>query len=82
MSGVVLSHGEGEDEVLEVICVSSGTKCINGEQLSLNGCVINDSHAEIVSRRCVNYYLYTQLENHREDPEKSILEPAGDGKFR
>ena len=34
----------------EVICVSSGTKCINGEQLSLEGCVINDSHAEIVAR--------------------------------
>lgn len=41
--------------------MSSGTKCINGEQLSLEGCVINDSHAEIVTRRCLVLYLYQQL---------------------
>ena len=89
MSGIVLARenssnedGEEAEDFFEVVCVSSGTKCINGEQLSLEGCVINDSHAEIVSRRCIIYYLYTQLENHQSDPEKSILEPAGDGKFR
>ena len=84
MSGIVLSREvEDEDEEsFEVICVSSGTKCINGEQLSLEGCVINDSHAEIVSRRCIIYYLYSQLENYATDPEKAILEMAEDGKFR
>ena len=39
-----------DDANVDVICVSSGTKCINGEQLSLEGCVVNDSHAEIVTR--------------------------------
>ncbi len=50
----------GEDN-FEVVCVSSGTKCINGEKLSLEGCVINDCHAEIVARRCLVLYLYNQL---------------------
>ena len=65
----------------EVICVSSGTKCINGEQLSLEGCVINDSHAEIVSRRCLVVYFYCQLEMMatEEGRENSIFEPAVEG---
>ena len=88
MSGIVLTRmvvdeEDVKEETFEVICVSSGTKCINGEQLSLEGCVINDSHAEIVSRRCIIYYLYSQLENYdAADPEKSILEIADDGKFK
>ena len=59
MAGVVLSKDQDIQGTGEVICVASGTKCINGEQLSLQGCVINDSHAEIVARRCVR-----KLEGH------------------
>jgi len=47
----------------EVICVSSGTKCINGEQLSLEGCVINDSHAEIVTRLHTPFHSWSQFLN-------------------
>ena len=83
MTRMVVDEEDVKEETFEVICVSSGTKCINGEQLSLEGCVINDSHAEIVSRRCIIYYLYSQLENYdAADPEKSILEIADDGKFK
>ena len=83
MTRMVVDEEDVKEETFEVICVSSGTKCINGEQLSLEGCVINDSHAEIVSRRCFIYYLYSQLENYdAADPEKSILEIADDGKFK
>ena len=83
MSGVVMSRIDEDDvESYEVICVSSGTKCINGEQLSLEGCVINDSHAEIVARRGVMLFCYKQLELFLEDPEKSIFEPIEDGTFK
>ena len=30
-----------------VICLSSGTKCINGESMSLDGLSLNDCHAEV-----------------------------------
>jgi len=86
MSGVVMSRGGGrvvDADNSEVVCVSSGTKCINGEQLSLEGCVINDSHAEIVARRCLVVYLYSQLELHMsddvEEKDKSIFEASEDG---
>lgn len=42
----------------------SGTKCISGERLSVSGGSINDCHAEIVTRRCLIDFLYTQLELH------------------
>ena len=49
-----------------VLSVSTGTKCINGEHLSMNGTRLNDCHAEIVSRRCTMYYLFHQLDLYAE----------------
>ena len=51
-------------------------------QLSLEGCVINDSHAEIVTRRCMVVYLYSQLElltvDDESEREKSIFQKCAD----
>jgi len=46
----------------QVICVSTGTKCINGEYMSDRGLALNDCHAEIVARRSLIRFLYSQLE--------------------
>lgn len=46
----------------KVISVSTGTKCINGEYMSDRGLALNDCHAEIIARRSLLRFLYTQLE--------------------
>jgi double stranded RNA-specific editase B len=46
----------------KIICITSGTKCINGEYMSLNGSTINDSHAEVLACRLLKKYLYETLE--------------------
>ncbi|KAM6958444.1 double-stranded RNA-specific editase 1-like [Tautogolabrus adspersus] len=76
LAGVVMTTGTDVKEA-EVICVSTGTKCINGEYMSDRGFALNDCHAEIVARRSLIRFLYSQLEhflsNHDEEHEKSIF---------
>lgn len=88
LAGIVMSKGEAMDD-LTVISVSTGTKCINGEHMSVNGNSLNDCHAEIISRRCLVDYLYSQLEAISSlggsVPEESILvanSPGGGYKLK
>ncbi|XP_038058159.1 double-stranded RNA-specific editase 1-like [Patiria miniata] len=79
-AGFVMTRGEGIEDA-QVISITSGTKCINGEYMSDQGLAINDSHAEIVSRRCLVRYLYSQLELISQNKgESSIFVPSPSGK--
>ncbi|KTF90789.1 hypothetical protein cypCar_00035384 [Cyprinus carpio] len=61
----------------QVVALSTGTKCINGEYISDQGLAVNDCHAEITTRRALLRFLYSQLELHlskrKEDWEQSIF---------
>uniref|UniRef100_A0A8C9RFQ3 Adenosine deaminase RNA specific B1 n=1 Tax=Scleropages formosus TaxID=113540 RepID=A0A8C9RFQ3_SCLFO len=76
LAGVVMTTGTDVKEA-QVICVSTGTKCINGEYMSDRGLALNDCHAEIIARRSLIRYLYSQLEyylsNNKEEQQKSIF---------
>lgn len=61
LAGIVMTN-ENDLEDMKVISVATGTKCINGEHLSLQGQCINDCHAEIMARRCLLHFLFGQLE--------------------
>uniref|UniRef100_A0AAR2KHD1 Adenosine deaminase RNA specific B1a n=1 Tax=Pygocentrus nattereri TaxID=42514 RepID=A0AAR2KHD1_PYGNA len=83
LAGVVMTTGTDVKDA-QVICISTGTKCINGEYMSDRGLALNDCHAEIIARRSLIRYLYSQLEyflsSNPEDHARSIFrlcEPCG-----
>lgn len=85
LAGVVMTAGSDVKDA-QVICVSTGTKCINGEYMSDRGLALNDCHAEIVARRSLVRFIYTQLEhylsNKTEDHKKSIFVEQEGGGFQ
>ncbi|KAJ7322186.1 hypothetical protein JRQ81_018473, partial [Phrynocephalus forsythii] len=85
LAGIVMTRGLDLWQA-QVIVLTSGTKCINGEYLNDRGLVVNDCHAEIVARRALIHFLYSQLELHlskrREDGERSIFVRLKEGGYR
>ncbi|XP_024109467.2 double-stranded RNA-specific editase B2 [Pongo abelii] len=85
LAGIVMTKGLDARQA-QVVALSSGTKCISGEHLSDQGLVVNDCHAEVVARRALLHFLYTQLELHlskrREDSERSIFVRLKEGGYR
>jgi hypothetical protein len=63
LAGIVMTTGPQMEDA-KVISVATGTKCINGEHMSVRGASLNDTHAEIIARRCLCDFIYSQLEMH------------------
>ncbi|KAJ9599945.1 hypothetical protein L9F63_009773, partial [Diploptera punctata] len=74
LAGMVMTTGPQMEDA-KVISVATGTKCINGEHMSVRGASLNDTHAEIIARRCLCDFIYSQLEMHLnpETAEQSIF---------
>ncbi|XP_029462016.1 double-stranded RNA-specific editase 1 isoform X2 [Rhinatrema bivittatum] len=84
LAGIVMTTGIDVKDA-QVICVSTGTKCINGEYMSDRGLALNDCHAEIIARRSLLRFLYAQLElflSTKEDQQKSIFIKMERGGFK
>ncbi|CAI9588558.1 unnamed protein product [Staurois parvus] len=86
LAGVVMTTGTDVKDAQVISVSTEGTKCINGEYMSDRGLALNDCHAEIIARRSLLRFLYTQLEfflsSTREDHPKSIFMKSERGGFR
>eukprot|EP00116_Pleurobrachia_bachei_P000714 sb/3460976/ len=83
-TAVLYSSGVDEEGLftadgdMEVIALTTGTKVLGGEYLSVDGTAVNDSHAEIQIRRCLIRFLYAQIKAVTEN-RSSVLEVGEDG---
>jgi len=68
-------------EECHVISLASGTKCVNGVQISLQGHTVNDCHAEVLARRGFVRYLYEQLTLVIQGHQSLILQATVNGGF-
>lgn len=56
---------------LEVVSIATGTKCLGHEVVKNDrmGCLISDSHAEVLARRCFKRYLFKSLISLMTNPQ-------------
>ncbi|KAK3103361.1 hypothetical protein FSP39_018710 [Pinctada imbricata] len=65
-----------------VIAIGTGNRCITGTELSLEGNTVNDSHAEIITRRGFIRFLYKQLLSYEPSKSQQMFVPSSSGKLR
>lgn len=60
LAGVVQSDGPNLSNA-KVVVLSTGTKHIDADALYDQDANLPDTHAEVVARRCLQFYFYAQL---------------------
>ncbi|KAI9207050.1 adenosine deaminase/editase [Polychytrium aggregatum] len=65
----------------ECVAVGTGLKCLGNSELSPDGDVLFDSHAEVVCRRHFLTYLYNEM-NLCLDSSSSVLRQSTPGRFK
>ena len=59
LPGLVATIGPSREPV--VLCLTTGTKCVSGQCLSMSGNSVFDCHGEILARRCFKFICYAEL---------------------
>lgn len=84
LAGILIRSSENVDvsgaDDLQVLVVTSGTKCIEGDGLCNTGTVLNDCHAEVLARRAFKRFLLEQVKRYY-NSETSILTKSSKAPF-
>lgn len=71
LAGIYATTEEGT----EVLCLSTGVKCVPDIKLQkVNGMVLHDSHAEILTLRSFNYLMLDLIEKAQNGESNTIIE--------
>ena len=52
---------DDQNKSMQVVSIGSGTQCVKGHNVSSEGLVVNDSHAEVVARRSLMRFFYREM---------------------
>ncbi|CAH2101480.1 unnamed protein product [Euphydryas editha] len=77
LAGIVMTI-DYKIEGAKVIAVTTGTKCVSGEHMSVRGRAVNDCHAEVAARRCLQRHLYAQLLMYANAADPTVPIPESD----
>ncbi|KAM4729122.1 double-stranded RNA-specific editase B2-like [Anableps anableps] len=78
LAGIVMTRGF-DLRSAQVVSLATGTKCLDSDRLNEDGWTLRDCHAEVLSRRALVHFFYTQLElllcKRAEGEDQSIFVP-------
>ncbi|XP_065338131.1 tRNA-specific adenosine deaminase 1-like isoform X1 [Cloeon dipterum] len=77
MSSIVLETGNKD---LKVVSLGTGSKCLGKNELSKDGGLVADSHAEVLARRALLLYLYGQIHLLQNQLESDVFSKVENGK--
>ncbi|XP_072941187.1 double-stranded RNA-specific editase Adar isoform X2 [Epargyreus clarus] len=77
LAGIVIVTNNQTNNA-KVIAVTTGTKCVSGEHMSVRGRALNDCHAEVAARRCLQRHLYAELYKYANSPNPTLPIPDSD----
>uniref|UniRef100_A0A3B5MQN4 Adenosine deaminase RNA specific B2 (inactive) n=1 Tax=Xiphophorus couchianus TaxID=32473 RepID=A0A3B5MQN4_9TELE len=84
LAGIVMTR-EFDLGSAQVVSLATGTKCLDSDRLNEDGWTLRDCHAEVLSRRALVRFFYSQLElleQRTEGQDPSIFVPDKDSTHR